>query len=82
MPTELVPQFLYLGSNESARNKAHLKALGITHVLNMADELENAFPGDFIYHKCGVNDTITESKFEENFHAALGFIGGHSRMSC
>jgi len=80
MPSELVAGFLYLGSNDSARNKKHLEALGITHILNMADELENAFPGDFSYKKCGVNDTITGSNFHEFFKDALEFIDDAQRQ--
>lgn len=74
MPTEIIQDFLYLGSNESARNKKLLDVLQISCVLNMADELENAFPNDFEYKKCGVNDTIQGSNFHDFFLAALEFI--------
>ncbi len=59
----------------SRRNRKHLEALGITHVLNMADELENAFPEVFTYKKCGVNDTVENSNFPNFFRQALEFIG-------
>jgi len=38
-PTEILPNFLYLGSYDSARNKKQLNNLKITHILNMASEL-------------------------------------------
>lgn len=73
-PTEVVPQFLFLGSYENASNLKQLQALGITHILNMADELENKYPGTFTYKQCGVNDTKADniSKF---FEDALQYIG-------
>ena len=46
----------------------------------MADELENAFPNDFAYKKCGVNDTVQDSNFHDYFEDALRFIG-KSRLS-
>eukprot|EP01118_Nematostelium_gracile_P010602 TRINITY_DN367_c0_g1_i2.p1 TRINITY_DN367_c0_g1~~TRINITY_DN367_c0_g1_i2.p1 ORF type:complete len:157 (+),score=35.92 TRINITY_DN367_c0_g1_i2:534-1004(+) len=74
MPTELVSDFLFLGSNESARNKKQLDALQIGCILNMADELENAFPDSFQYKKCGVNDTIEGSHFRQFFDGAMQFM--------
>lgn len=53
--------FLYLGSYENATDGHTLKTIGITHILNMADELENAFPDKYKYKHCRLNDTSKDS---------------------
>lgn len=42
-PAEIVPGFLFLGGFDNARSREQLDLLGITHVLNMAEELDNVF---------------------------------------
>jgi len=86
LPTEIFPKFCYLGSYENASNLKQLRHLGITHILNMADELENKFANkttdsssqdpsipSFTYLKCGVDDTSSDNigKF---FQKAIDFI--------
>ena len=38
--TLIIPQFLYLGGHASVKNADSLAKMGITHVLNMAQELK------------------------------------------
>ena len=42
-PTEIIPGKLYLGTYENATSEAQLRHLGITHIVNAADELEDRF---------------------------------------
>ena len=46
-PTILVPPFIYLGSQDAAINIEGLKAKGVTHILNVATGITNAFPEVF-----------------------------------
>eukprot|EP01117_Protostelium_nocturnum_P010741 TRINITY_DN386_c0_g1_i1.p2 TRINITY_DN386_c0_g1~~TRINITY_DN386_c0_g1_i1.p2 ORF type:complete len:297 (-),score=74.67 TRINITY_DN386_c0_g1_i1:1292-2182(-) len=73
LPSEIIPNYLYLGSYENATNEEQLNFLGITHILNMGDELENKFPGKFIYMKCGLDDT-SANNIAQFFDRALEFI--------
>jgi len=72
-PTEIERDFLYLGSHENATNMQQLKDLGITHILNMAAELENAYPNDFKYFSCKLDDLSTEN-IGAHLQEALKFI--------
>ena len=40
---------LYLGNREAARDLRRLKEMGITHIVNCADELPNYHDGHFVY---------------------------------
>ncbi len=73
-PTAIVPGFLYLGSYDNAKSKDVFRNLGITHVLNMAGELEDAFPNEFIYKHYDINDT-TNDNIAQLLEEALTFIG-------
>jgi len=73
-PSEIYHQFLFLGSYENVKNKKMLHSLGITHILNMADELINPHsPGEFVYRACGVNDT-SKDDIKKHFNEAIDFI--------
>ena len=54
-PTKVMP-FLWLGNSSTAHNKKLMVDLGITHVLNTAVEVDNAFPEMFVYSKIGLAD--------------------------
>jgi len=73
LPSEINPSFLYLGSYDNASKKDQLNCIGITHILNVADELENKFPGEYVYKRCGVNDTPMDS-ISHYFDDAINFI--------
>lgn len=47
---------VYVGSMDAAVNRAHLKHLGITHVLNVTSDLKNYWPEDFQYNRISVAD--------------------------
>jgi len=82
LPTALYNKFLYLGSYDNAKNRDQLNALGITHILNMADELENPFPNEtkLTYKRCGVNDTSMDD-IAKHFTEALTFIDEANKVS-
>jgi len=60
-PSEIEHGFLYLGSHENATNRQQLKDLGISHIVNMAAEIENAYPDDFTYLSCRLDDLSSDS---------------------
>ena len=69
-----------LGSKRDAANKSLMDNMGITHVLNMAQQVPNHHPKDYIYHKINILgmytqyvtnidvcfNTSCESKIEDN----------------
>lgn len=61
---------IFLGNEETQKRKALLKALGITNILIVAEELRINFKDDFIYKKLEVQDTPWENIakfFDETF---------------
>lgn len=82
-PSEIEHNFLYLGSHENAISKQQLKDLGITCILNMASELENAYPDDFKYFSCKLDDLSSED-LKIHLQEALKFIdeakASHSKV--
>lgn len=40
-----------IGSKRDAANLDRLKELGVTHVLNVAKQVPNSYPNDFVYLK-------------------------------
>ena len=50
----IVTHNIVLGSKRDAANKSRMEYLGITHVLNMAQQVQNHHPKDFIYHKINI----------------------------
>lgn len=77
LPSEIVAGFLFLGSAENASNVEQLRGLGITHILNMADELNphDSVPiSQFEYMKCSLNDTV-QDRMDNHVDNALAFIG-------
>jgi len=72
-PSELIENFLYLGSLLSADKMEVLKLLNITRIVNTAGELANFFHDhpDFMYMKVPVDDypsTIIKIYFDETFN--------------
>lgn len=66
---------LFLGGALAA-NAAHtLKALGVTHVLNCTDDLEDAHVGSFEYHRLPAKD-VAEENLSVHFESANAFIAG------
>ncbi|KAL5729778.1 hypothetical protein ACHQM5_002679 [Ranunculus cassubicifolius] len=49
-PSEILPQFLYLGSYDHASRVELLKAQGISHILNTVPTCQNLYKNSFTYH--------------------------------
>ncbi|URE35921.1 DSPc [Musa troglodytarum] len=49
-PSEIVKDFLYLGSYDNASRREILKTLGVTHVLNTVPTCQNLYKNSFTYH--------------------------------
>lgn len=73
LASEIIEDFLYLGSYRNATNREELDSIGITHILNMGVELENKYPLCYTYLKLGINDTINDNVYE-TFDEAIAFI--------
>jgi hypothetical protein len=54
----LITHHIVVGSKREAADSAILHSLGITHILNTAAQLENAFPHLFVSHKISLLGTI------------------------
>lgn len=48
-PPSQIFDYLYLGNEWNASNLPQLRALGITHVLNVTMEIANFFPHELVY---------------------------------
>ncbi|XP_063721544.1 protein phosphatase Slingshot homolog 3-like isoform X3 [Symsagittifera roscoffensis] len=81
---------VYLGNEGNATNRDEMKKLGITHVLNISNEIDNLFPHDFEYMKLQVDDEPTvdlmkhwqtmTNKFIESAKNKKGKILVHCKM--
>lgn len=71
-PNEIIPNFLYLGSQEHAHNYNLMEVLAVTHVLNVTRTAANMFPG-LHYCRVHVDDNETEN-ISRYFHKAFNFI--------
>ncbi|GAM23995.1 hypothetical protein SAMD00019534_071700 [Acytostelium subglobosum LB1] len=67
-PTEVLEDFLYLGSYENASSVSQLKQL-----INMAVELEDCFPHMFKYYRADLKDNFT-ADLTSHFPAIYQFI--------
>ena len=71
----LVGERLFLGGALVANAGHTLRALGVTHVLNCTDDLEDAHAGDFTYHRLPAKD-VSEENLSVHFESANAFIAG------
>ena len=72
---EVLPLAVWLGSGQDASNLQQLKAHGITHVLNVADDVPNFHEGAGIeYCNLSVGDFGTDVGISRVFPTALGFV--------
>jgi dual specificity MAP kinase phosphatase len=74
LPSEIIPDFLFLGSYENATNKEVLNRLKISHVLTVAAELDLQNPPDLVWRHIRVNDT-TGDDIAQHLSTAFQFIG-------
>ena len=73
-PSEIIPSQLYLGNIHHALNLSTLRALGITHIVNCTQSIENRFGTKGIgYCRVPVNDKSSESILHY-FVKAIRFI--------
>ncbi|KAH8932793.1 hypothetical protein BDL97_19G093700 [Sphagnum fallax] len=56
--TEILPQFLYLGSYDNASRPELLKAQGISRILNTVPTCQNLYKNSFIYHSLKEDKTL------------------------
>ena len=73
IPPSKIAKGLYLGNKENAHNKTYLKALGITHILNVARQAKCPHKGHFSYKKISLLDTDKEDILD-HLDTALTFI--------
>lgn len=71
-PNEIVPKFLFLGSQFHAHCREIIEVLQITHILNVTRGAANLFPG-LMYCRVFVDDNETE-KISLYFQKAYEFI--------
>lgn len=50
-----------MGNKRDAADSAGMKRIGVTHVLNVAQQLPNSFPQSFIYHKINLLGSSIET---------------------
>ncbi len=85
-PTKIMP-FLWLGNSQTAHNKKLLVDMGVTHVLNTAIDVDNAFPDLFVYCKIALYDS-SDQEMDGVFEHAFKFInrvkecGGRLLVHC
>ncbi|KAD2394397.1 hypothetical protein R6Q59_012857 [Mikania micrantha] len=58
-PSEILPEFLYLGSYDNASRSELLKTLGISRVLNTVPACQNLYKNSFTYHCLPDSPTLT-----------------------
>eukprot|EP00013_Stygamoeba_regulata_P016481 CAMPEP_0177677500 /NCGR_PEP_ID=MMETSP0447-20121125/28431_1 /TAXON_ID=0 /ORGANISM="Stygamoeba regulata, Strain BSH-02190019" /LENGTH=340 /DNA_ID=CAMNT_0019186285 /DNA_START=84 /DNA_END=1109 /DNA_ORIENTATION=+ len=75
-PNEIIEDFLYLGSRDTATDRIVLGQLKITHILNMAGEIENPFQDEFTYLHFNLDDTKMDdvAQYFEQIYDFLGCI--------
>jgi hypothetical protein len=79
---------LYLGGALSAADRHGLERLGITHVLNVADDVECYHPEHFEYLHCRIEDGGLDDAIYEAFGSCTDFVqraaeeGGRVLLHC
>ncbi|CAF1080265.1 unnamed protein product [Rotaria magnacalcarata] len=70
--SELLENFLYLGSSQTSKNLEGLHSLNITHIVNLAGKCH--YPSEFTYGVFHINDGVSKNKCEKNLPLILEFI--------
>jgi protein-tyrosine phosphatase len=65
---------VYLGRGAAAQDQKWLQAHGITHILNVADDVPNFYPGQYIYCNLQVGDFGQDAGISRVFTQALTFV--------
>eukprot|EP00929_Paragymnodinium_shiwhaense_P003428 TRINITY_DN103937_c0_g1_i1.p1 TRINITY_DN103937_c0_g1~~TRINITY_DN103937_c0_g1_i1.p1 ORF type:complete len:341 (+),score=61.13 TRINITY_DN103937_c0_g1_i1:96-1118(+) len=74
--------YLFLGNEDAARDKASLKKAGVTHILNVADNVDCFHPNDFTYLHCQIEDGGYDSAIVDAFAIASDFIASAKHKGC
>jgi len=72
-PSEIIPRILYLGDVRSCRDRDALKAVGITHIVNVTKDLNDEFREDFQYYRIPMWDDFRKD-IKKHFKDAFSFI--------
>lgn len=72
-PSEIIPRILYLGDVRSCRDREALKAVGITHIVNVTKDLNDEFREDFQYYRIPMWDDFRRD-VKKHFKNAFSFI--------
>ncbi|KAJ8422895.1 LOW QUALITY PROTEIN: hypothetical protein Cgig2_026416 [Carnegiea gigantea] len=67
-PSEILPDFLYLGSYDNASRFELLKAQGISRILNTVPSCQNLYRNSFVYHSLQDDKSLP-------FDDAIHFLG-------
>lgn len=70
--SEIIENFLFIGSHQSSKNLEGLKAIKITHILSLAGKCQ--FPSEFIYGTFHLKDGSTSEEINEKFPEICEFI--------
>ncbi|KAF2077417.1 hypothetical protein CYY_001266 [Polysphondylium violaceum] len=71
-PSEVIKDFLYLGG-ETAQCLNKLKSLKITHIVNMASEVQDSYTHLYKYYRADVDDRVS-ANIDEHFQPIIKFI--------
>ena len=66
-------EHLFVGSVGAAYNLERLKAVGITHIINVTNTLENKYPDHFTYLRIGLEDD-PDTDIGSHFSTSQKFI--------
>eukprot|EP00746_Dinoflagellata_sp_MGD_P003794 gnl/MRDRNA2_/MRDRNA2_107355_c0_seq1.p1 gnl/MRDRNA2_/MRDRNA2_107355_c0~~gnl/MRDRNA2_/MRDRNA2_107355_c0_seq1.p1 ORF type:complete len:161 (+),score=34.26 gnl/MRDRNA2_/MRDRNA2_107355_c0_seq1:85-567(+) len=72
-PTKLT-DYLFLGSVGAAQDEDQLRDLGISHVVNCANDVECLFPQSFKYLHCEIEDGGDDDSIVDHFKSATDFV--------
>lgn len=70
--SELIENFLYLGGSQTSKNLDGLRALKITHIVNLAGKCH--YPSEFTYGVFHIEDGLSKTKVEKNLPLILQFL--------
>ncbi|EGC38446.1 hypothetical protein DICPUDRAFT_96910 [Dictyostelium purpureum] len=85
--SEIIENFLYLGGQSNAEIRKQIKNLKITHIVNMASELEDSYPHIYKYYRADLDDT-PRADIHQHFVPIINFInlakqdGGRVLVHC
>ncbi len=77
-----IMDYLYLGDFTSASNADMMRALGITHVVNVSCQYDNQFEDQFAYKKLDMADAPDVRILEDYFDEVHRFIEGARGSGC